>query len=172
MKKIKYLIIAVVSVFMMSQFIPNVSADQPSDTFDITVTGEYLWINVTNASWAIGTVPMSSHHWTNETGITFETDKDNCSVSTDLKLQITADASEWSSATSGNSPGVDTYRLNASTDTWAAEDLQIVTASVTTIESNIPAANNQSFDLRFDAPTSTSVGSQQSITITASLTKT
>ena len=148
----------------------STSEDTSSDTFGITVTGEYIWIDITNATWALGVVAMSSHHWTNETGVTFIADMDNTTVNTDLKLQITSDATDWSAATSGNGPGADVYRLNASVDTWSTE-AQIVTASATTISTDIPAGQNETFDLRFDAPTSTSTGDQQSITVTASLVK-
>jgi len=103
-------------------------------------------------------------------GVTFIADMDNTTVNTDLKLQITNDAADWSAATSGNGPGTDIYRLNASIDTWSSES-QIVTASATTISTNIAAGQNETFDLRFDAPTASTTGSQQTITVTASLVK-
>ena len=131
---------------------------------------EYIWIDITNDTWALGNVVMGSSVYTNETGETFIADMDNTTVNTDLKLQITSDATDWSAATSGNGPGTDIYRLNASVDTWSTEN-QIVTASATTISTNIPAGQNETFDLRFDAPTSTSTGEQQSITVTATLVK-
>lgn len=160
------------SMILVLSFVPlNASADQTSDTFDITVTGEYLWIDITNLTWAIGTVSMSSVHFTNETGITFIADMDTSSVNTDLKLQVTNDGAQWSAATSGNSIGADTYRLNASIDIWVADENQIVTASATTISSGITAGQDETFDLRFDAPSSTSVGTAQSITVTASIVK-
>ena len=168
-KKIAILLIA---VLMVLSFAPmNVSADQTSDTFDITVTGEYLWIDITNTSWAIGTIAMNSVHYTNETGITFIADMSDSSVDTDLKLQVTNDGAQWSAAVAAASPGVDTYRLNASIDVWVAANDQVVTASASTISSGVVAGQDESFDLRFDAPTSTSVGTQQSITVTASLVK-
>jgi len=74
-------------------------------------------------------------------------------------------------ATSGNPPASDTYRLNASIDIWVADDNQIVTASQTTISTNIVAGQNETFDLRFDTPTSTSTASQQTVTITATAIK-
>jgi len=135
-----------------------------------TTASEFIWIDITNDTWALGNVIMGSSIYTNETGETFIADMDNTTVNTDLKLQITNDAAVWSAATSGNSPGIDIYRLNASVDTWATE-YQIVTASATTISTNIPAGQNETFDLRFDAPTSTSTGDQQSITVTATLVK-
>lgn len=167
---IKILTIAIV-MLVLAVISPSVSADQTSDTFDITVTGEYIWIDITNTSWALGTVSMSTSHWTNQTGKAFLADKTNCTVITDLKLQITSDAADWSAATAGNEPDTDTYRLNASTDVWVAEDLQIVTAAATTIEESIAADADETFDLRFDVPTSTSTGDEQTITVTATLAK-
>jgi uncharacterized membrane protein affecting hemolysin expression len=93
---------------------------------------------------------------------------DNCTVNTDLKLQVTNDGADWTAATSGNGPGADIYRLNASIDSWVTE-FQIITASVTTISLDIVAGQNETFDLRFDAPTSTTVSTQQSITVTSTL---
>ncbi|MFW6120659.1 MAG: hypothetical protein ACOC80_07130 [Petrotogales bacterium] len=169
----KKLLTILFSIVFISSFIlvsnkPAKASD--TDTFDIIVQGEYLFINVTNTSWNLGVIEMSSVHYTNETSNTWIADLDNTSVNSDLSLQITDDASDWSAATSGNGPGADTYRLNASTDTWATEN-QIVTASDTVISSNIPAGNNETFDTRFDAPTSTSTGAQQTITVTATLSK-
>lgn len=168
----KKIVIIFMSMLLILSFAPmNVSADQTSDTFDITVTGEFLWIDITNATWAIGTVSMSSVHFTNATGITFIADMDNTTVNTDLKLQITNDGADWTAATSGNSIGADTYRLNASIDIWVADQNQIVTASATTISAGVTAGTNETFDMRFDVPSSTSVGTQQSITNTATLVK-
>ena len=156
---------------MVLSFIPiNAGADQTSDTFDITVTGEFLWIDITNLSWAIGAVAMSSSHWTNETGITFIADMEDTTVTADLKLQITNDGAEWSATTTGNAPDTDIYRLNNSIDTWGAENETLVGVA-TTISASIANGNNESFDLRFDAPTSTSVATQQTITVTATVVK-
>jgi len=140
--------------------------DNVSETYHFETTS--IWIDITNASWSIGNVVMSSSSWTNETGVTFIANKDNCTVTTDLKLQITVDGADWSSATSGNEPDANTYRINASTDSWVTE-FQIIFATTTTISTNIATDQNESFDLRFDAPTSTTYPDQQSITITATL---
>lgn len=170
MKHLKKILPLLIGLLLISQFMPIAAADQTSDTFDITVTGEYLWIDITNATWAIGTVAMSSVHYTNETGITFIADMDNCSVTADLKLQITSDGADWSATTTGNAPAADTYRLNSSIDTWGDEN-ETLTAVATTISTSIAPGNNETFDLRFDAPTSTTVSTQQSITVTATVTK-
>jgi len=171
MKFVKRIIPIMIGLVFIMQFMPSGVADQTSDTFNITVTGEFIWIDITNASWDIGTVSMSSMHWTNESGITFIADMDNCTVNTDLKLQVTADGADWSASTAGNPADADTYCLNASIDTWGADDNQVVTASATTISSDITAGDNETFDLLFYAPTSTSVSDQQSITVTATLAK-
>jgi len=51
--------------------------------------------------------------------------------------------------------------------------MQIVTATTTTIKSDWDPEDTESeeFDLRFDAPTSTTTGDQQSITVTGSIIK-
>lgn len=165
----KILMLVAVSLFL-APFIQPIGADNPTDTFDITVTGEYLWINITNATWAIGGVAYSSRTWTNETGVTFIADIDNCTVSTNVQLQITSDATNWSSATSGNGPASDTYRMNASSDTWSSQG-QLTTASAYTVKSGITEGQNCTFDLRLDAPTTSTTGSQQMITITATVIK-
>ena len=167
--KITLVFLILISLTFCPLHPPQVSA-ATTDTFDIIVQGEYLYIDITNTSWNLGVVAMGSHHWTNETGVTWIADLDNTSVNTDLSLQITNDAADWSAATSGNGPGADVYRLNASSDSWSTEH-QIVTASDTVIASNIPPTQNQTFDLRFDSPTSSTTGDQQTITITATLAK-
>ena len=165
----KTIITLIITTMLLSLAPTMVTADQTSDTITITVTGEYLYIQVTPDTWDIGVVSMSSSTYSNTTGPYFTADTSDTNVNIDLKLQITQDASAWSAATSGNGPGADTYRLNASSDNWVTE-YQIVTASPTTI-ATITAGQDQTFDLRFDAPTSTSTGDQQTITITATITK-
>jgi len=171
MKNLKKISIFFVAAAIAMSFAPSLMADRVTDTFDITVTGEFLWIDITNSSWDLGNVAMSSSTWTNETGITFIADMDNCTVTTDLKLQITGDGADWTSAAGAASPDADTYRLNASTDIWAADDDQVLATGTMTVSSSIPADENESFDLRFDAPTSTTVSTGQSITVTATVAK-
>ena len=166
----KKIAIILISMLMTLSFIPMNASAAESDTFDITVTGEFLWIDITNATWAIGTVAMSSVTYTNETGITFIADISNSSVSTDLKLEITGDGTTWNSAAAAAGIGADTYLLNASIDTWVADDTQVV-ATPSTISSGITAGQDESFDLMFSAPSSTTVGDAQSITVTASVVK-
>lgn len=165
----KLAIIAGVVLFALATT-QSAIADEPSDTFDITVTGEYLWIDITNATWVIGTVGLSTSIWTNETSITFIAHIDNCTVNTDLSLQITTDGTVWKSVATGDPPASDVYRLNNSIDTWVAENETLETGD-TVIASDITAGQNQSFDLRFDTPTSSTTGTLQTIELTATIVK-
>lgn len=171
-EKIKVLMTAtlLVTVFLIAAS-PTLLAGT-SDTFTVAVTGEYIECNVIQASWSVNSgtpVEMSESYYTNATD-TLTADTSNSSVAIDIKLQITSDASTWSAATSGNGAAADTYRLNASIDTWSNQ-VQVITASQTTIKSSLAAGNDQTFDLRFDAPTSTTTGTQQTVTLTASAIK-
>ena len=164
----KLAIIAISCLFAMATTQSASAADVTTDTFDITVTGEYLWIDITNSTWAIGAVAFSTSIWTNQTSITFIADIDNCSVNTDLSLQITTDGATWKDAAA---PGADEYSLNASIDIWVADDDIVSEASPNTISSDITAGQNETFDLRFDSPTSSTTVTSQSITVTATIAK-
>ena len=167
MKYTKKLVILAIACLFALATTQSASADNTTDTFDITVTGEYLWIDITNATWVIGTMALSDSKYTNETGITFIADIDNCTVNTDLSLQITTDGATWNDAVAS---GADEYRLNASINTWVAENL-LSEVGDTTISSDITAGQNESFDLRFDTPTASTTGESQSITLTATIVK-
>ena len=151
---------------------PTILADA-TDTFTVTVTGEYIECNIVEATWSVnsGTPVVMSTSYDTTGGGTLNADTSSSSVAIDLKLQITADAATWSAAIAAAAPAADTYRLNASTDAFVAHDVQIITASATTISSGIAAGQDETFDLRFDSPTSTTTGVQQSITVTASAIK-
>jgi hypothetical protein len=151
---------------------PTILADT-TDTFTVTVTGEYIECNIIQATWSVngGTPVLMSTSYDTTGGDTLTADTSNSSVNIDLKLQITGAAATWTAATSGNAPAADTYRLNASTDAFVAHDVQILLASQTTISSPVLAGNDETFDLRFDSPTSTTTGVQQTVTLTASAIK-
>lgn len=151
---------------------PTILADT-TDTFTVTVTGEYIECNILEASWSVnsGTPVLMSTSYDTTGGDTLTADTSNSSIAIDLKLQITASAATWSAATSGSVPAADTYRINASIDSLSTS-IQILTASQTTISSGISAGQDQLFDLRFDSPTSTTTGVEQTITLTASAIKT
>jgi hypothetical protein len=171
--KIKILSTTVVLISLILLTIsPSIIAGT-TDTFTVTVTGEYIECNILQASWSVnsGTPVLMSTSYNTTSGDTLTADTSNSSIAIDLKLQITSDAATWSAATSGNTPAADTYRFNASTDAFVAHDVQILTASQTTISSGISAGQDETFDLRFDSPTSTTTGVQQTITLTASAIK-
>jgi hypothetical protein len=167
MKHTKKILLLVATSLFLTPLLQPILADNTTDTFDITVTGEFLWIDITNASWAIGDVTYSTSTWTNETGSTFIADIDNCTVNTDVKLQITGAATDWSD---GSSPTADTYRLNASSDDWSTE-INVQSSAEQVVQSDVTEGQNCTFDLRFDSPTTSSTGDQQTITITATVQK-
>jgi len=116
-KTMKKLLILLISVLMTLSFIPvNTVTANTSDTFDITVTGEFLWMEIDEDAWALNVVEMSSVHYTNATD-TFTVYINDTSVNVNFRLQITSDGAVWNAATDGNGAGADTYRLNASIDT-------------------------------------------------------
>jgi len=158
--------------FILLMISPAILADT-TDTFTVTVTGEYIECNIVEASWSVnsGTPVVMSTSYDTTGGGTLNADTSSSSVAIDLKLQITGAAATWSAATTGNAPAADTYRLNASTDAFVAHDVQILLASQTTISSGIAAGQDETFDLRFDSPTSTTTGVQQTVTVTASAIK-
>jgi hypothetical protein len=166
-RKHTMIILEVIMIIVVLLATNLVTADT-SDTFNITVSGEYLECNIIEDSWAIGVVAMSSSSWTNETGDTLNADIDNSTVDVNFQLQITTDATTWSSSGTGASPGADIYRLNASANSWSTQ-IQVITASFTTLVAS--TQTDQTFDLRFDTPTSTTTGQQQSITVTGSVIK-
>lgn len=139
-----------------------------NDNFTVTASGAYLECNIVNASWAIGTVEMSHSYWTNETSETELADTHNCTSGTniDFEMTVSANPADWSVAAS---PGADAFRMNASSDSWVSEIAMQLTA-YGDVKSNFDPANNASFDLRFDAPTSTSTGAVQTITLNGRVT--
>jgi hypothetical protein len=159
-----------IPLLFITVFLSPIALAATSDTFTITVTGEYIECNIEQATWSINSgtpVSMSTNYFTNASD-TFDADVSNSSVDIDLKLQITSDAATWTAATAGNPAASDTYLLNASIDTWVADDNQVIAASATTISTGITAGQDETFDLMFGTPTATTTGSEQTITVTAS----
>jgi len=108
---------------------------------------------------------MSSTYWSNAsttpyfTAILF-----NNSVNVDLKLHVSSDGADWSY---GAAIGADTYRMNATADLFVGEIN--LDDSAAAVKSDITAGTNQTFDLRFDAPSSTTTGDLQTLTITTTV---
>lgn len=148
-----------------------------TDTFTVTVKGFFLDIQINRTTWSVngGTaVPMSNMNWSNSSNpdpavAYFNAILYNNSVNVDLKLHVSSDGADW---TVGDAIGADTYRLNATHDLWTTiADCINLTGGAQTLKTGIVAGNNQTFDLRFDSPSSTTTGDEQTITITATVSE-
>lgn len=147
------------TIFPVAQAVDN-------DDFSVTMYGAYLECNIINTTWAIGTVQMSTSYWTNATD-TIVVDTHNCTAGTniDFPMVISADAATWKTVYSENdTTGPDQYKLNATSDAWVTQTALNVTVYAD-VDDNFDPANNVSLDLRFDSPTSTTTGIQQTITL-------
>ena len=137
-----------------------------NDNFAVTAYGAYLECNIVNTTWAIGTVQMSASYWTNNTD-TIVVDTHNCTAGTniDFPMVISADAATWYTVWATNwTTGANQYKLRATSDTWVTNaSLNLTTYA--DVDDNFDPANNVSLDLRFDSPTSTTTGIQQTITL-------
>lgn len=164
----KKILILLLGASLMASFSGYVVA-LDSDTFTVTASGAYLECNIVNTTWAIGNVNMSGHYWTNATGKTQLAETYNCTagVNIDFEMTVSTDAAVWDVAAA---PTADKYGLNASSDSWAAMNEGLELASYSDVKSNFAPGDNASFDLRFDAPTSTSTGATQTITLTGKVT--
>lgn len=164
-----FLVAVLFTMFMVS--VPNtMGAD--NDNFDVTCSGAYLECNILNASWDIGVVQMSTSYWTNETSETqdAETYNSTAGVNLDFEMVISSDAAVWYTVWAENyTTGADQYKLNATSDVWTTQAALNVT-TYADVDSDFDPANNVSFDLRFDSPTSTTTGAQQTVTLNGKVT--
>lgn len=137
-----------------------------NDNFNVTMYGSYLECNIDNTSWAIGVVQMSTSYWTNVSD-SINVDTHNCTpgVNIDFPMVISADAATWYTVWATNwTAGPNQYKLNATSDVWTTQTALNVT-TYADVDNNFDPANNVTLDLRFDSPTSTTTGVQQSITL-------
>jgi hypothetical protein len=134
------------------------------DTFTVTVKGQYLTLSIAKESWSVngGTAVAMSTAYNTTVADTFTADVTGSSSSVDLKLQITTDGATWKS---DDAAGADKYTLYSSIDAGSTWPDHIITASATTISSGV--ATTETFDLKFNSPTSTTTGTLQTITVTA-----
>ncbi|MBE3122959.1 MAG: hypothetical protein IMZ58_12255 [Thermoplasmata archaeon] len=138
-----------------------------NDTFLVTMSGAYLECNIINASWAIGTVEMSHSYWTNAS----QTERADTSNSTDgnnldFEMTVSTDAATWDV---NAAPAADKYQMNASSDSWVSE-MKFQLTVYGDVKANFAPDDNATFDLRFDSPTSTTTGTQQTITLNGKVT--
>jgi hypothetical protein len=151
-----------------------------TDTFNITITCQYIEITLKQTdestsydTWAIGTVATSSD---NEmaAGDGIYVDRGTTSINIDLQGKVTTDATDWSI---GGSAGADTYALKGEgTIGSGAVDFSSATALDASEYKDIHDATDVSANhwLYFEllAPTSTTTGSEQTITVTIKATGT
>jgi len=169
-RKIKVLILVAVIVGAMELATMPSTLASDHDTFTLSVKGYYIGLTVDRDSWNVNhgvQVEVPSTYYTNSESNIFTANTTIISVNVDVKLQITTDGATWHAATSGNGPGPNTYKLSESINQWTSK-VQIVTAPATIIKSNM-APGTQTFDLRMDTPTSSTTGSEQTITLTVSV---
>ncbi|HSV27610.1 MAG TPA: hypothetical protein VLH60_06930, partial [Sedimentisphaerales bacterium] len=164
------------AIMLCGMMAGNVAA-VTSDTFTITVTCNFIGINLRThdnasdyATWAIGQLGVGQSVSMTETqGIMVV---NTANINTNLSARISTEAGAW---TAGNAAGANTYRLElkAFDATQAAPDMAAGTTSIiatasagNVFESNLPGFTNQWVYGRFTLPTSTSTGAQQTITVT------
>ena len=137
-----------------------------NDNFNVTMYGSYLEVNIINVSWDIGVVQMSASYWTNISS-TIHVETYNCTpgVNIDFPMVISSDAATWYTVWAENwTTGANQYKLNATSDAWTTQTALNLT-TYADVDDNFDPANNVTLDLRFDSPTSTTTGVQQSITL-------
>jgi len=176
MKTAKKLLIMLVAIALLFGLLGVPVYGGSTDTFNVTVRGKYLDIQVNQSAWAINSntaIEMSSQYWSNESQAWayFKAILYNNSVNVDLKLHVSSDGADWNYSTTTS--GSDKYVLNATHDEWVTPlETIILTNSAQTLKSNIASGTNQTFDLRFDAPTSTTSGDLQTFVVTATVAET
>lgn len=167
------IITAIICLFFAISLTAPMVSGASSDTFAVTASGAYLEIQILNASWAIGTVAMSTSYWTNETSETLLALTYNSTGGTNLdyEMAITGEATTWFTVWAENmSTGADQYKINASNDTWVALDTALNFTTYTDVDADFDPTDNVTFDLRFDTPTSTTTGVTQTVTLTGKVT--
>lgn len=178
--KSKILAFVIGSLFVMTAtpgFVLMAQGVADNDNFLVTMTGQYLECNIINASWVVGEgtprrVLMSHHYWTNETGETEKAETYNSTPGNnlDFEMVISSDAATWYTVWAENyTTGADQYKLNASSDAWTGQAALNVT-TYADVKANFDPGDNATFDLRFDAPTSTTTGVGQSTTLNGKVT--
>jgi len=148
-----------------------------SDTFQITVTCDFIGIVLRTyddgddyATWAIGQLSAgASDTMTEAEGIMVD---NTANITTDLSAWVSTQAAAWANGAAANT---DVYKLEvkAFDATQATPDLSSDTTAITStssagdvFKSSLSATTDQWVYGKFTLPTSTSSGSQQTITVT------
>jgi len=163
------IVLLLVAVFL----VPSASA-ATSDTFTVTVTGEYIVIAVDETDWDVhnGTsITMDDFYNSSHDGHLFVGDCSDSSVALDIKGQITSDdGPDWSSAGDGEGAQEDKYVLNATAVGFSGSE-QLITASSQTFISDLTQGVDAHWNLTFQAPSATTSGAQQQFTVTITAAK-
>lgn len=175
MNKKRTILVAGLLLLFICMIPGNSVSAADSDTMTVTFSGAYLECNILNATWAIGTVNMSAitpHYWTNASGETQTADVTNCTPGSniDYEMAITVNPATWLPVYFGNfTTGADSYKLNASDDSWVTQ-MALENTTYHDVADNHDPVADIAFDMRFDTPSSTSTGAAQSMTLTGKVT--
>jgi hypothetical protein len=155
----------------------NTAQAATTDTFQITITCNFISINLRNTgdtadytTWAVGQKAEN----TATTMIQADGIKvvNTANAATDLSAWVSTQAANW---TNQSAAGTDQYKLEMKCfdATQATPDLSTGTATITStstpgedIKAGLAATTNQWAYVKFTTPTSTTSGSQQTITVT------
>lgn len=159
-----------VTLLLSVNSIPTVYAAD-NDNVNVTCYGSYLECNIVNLSWDIGTVQMSTSYWTNDTDtLHVETHNSTAGTNIDFEMAISADAADWNRIWPENeTTEADGYRLNTTSDAWVSQAGMNISVYAD-VDDNFAPGDNVTLDMRFDSPTSTTTGAQQTITLNGKVT--
>ena len=162
---------------MVSWLGVNTAQAATTDTFQITVTCNFISINLRNTgdtadytTWAIGQkAENTATTMAQADGILVV---NTANAATDLSAWVSTEAANWTKAASA---GTDQYKLEMKCfdATQTTPDLSTGTFTITSaatpgndIKTSLAATTNQWAYVKFTTPTSTTSGSQQTITVT------
>jgi hypothetical protein len=148
-----------------------------TDTFQITVTCNFISINLRNyndtgdyTTWAVGLQAENTPTTMTQTeGIMVD---NTANIATDLSAWVSTQAADWDNAASA---GTDEYKLEMKcfASSQPSPDLSSGTFTITStatpgndIKTGLAATTDQWAYAKFTTPTSTTSGAQQTITVT------
>ncbi len=145
-----------------------------NDNLAVTCYGAYLEVEIGKTAWNIGLVAMNAQYWTNETGKTMTAVTCNCTEGTsiDYEMVVSANATDWK--VNETTIGANTVTFNVSNHTWdgvsGGIDTWLNHTNYVDVQADFDPNINCTFDIRFGAPSSTTVGSNQSFTLNGKVT--
>ncbi|MDI6704472.1 MAG: hypothetical protein QME40_07370 [bacterium] len=180
-------IIGMISLAVLLFAVPKVDAAE-SGTIDVTVTIQNISVSIDPASYDFGAVALGSKSQST-TAITVTNDGN---VNEDYSLNLTNPSPpSWTAMTTTGAPGAEKYTLEAAFDAdgtiaWGNDqatpnDNHILTTTITACTAskyagdqtgvNVPANGARTLYLRFWAPSSTGIFTQQTIPVTVTAAK-